>query len=105
MKFSQIDTDRNILANAMQAYLDDYDPSVSDNGGSGGGTTGSEDTDPNDCASENRNVNTDETCGDCVSGYSEDDDADCVADEEEENGINWLMIIGVGAVAAFALLG
>jgi len=101
-KFSDIDPDRNTLATAMQADLDDYDPSVSDNGG----TTGSEDTDPNDCASENRNVNTDETCGDCVSGYSEDDDSNCVTDEpEEEKKTNWILYGGIAAVAAFALLG
>jgi len=106
-KFSQIDIDRNTLANAMQAELDAQDLSVSDSG-SGGGTTGSEDTDPNDCASENRNVNTDETCGDCLSGYSEDDDSICVADEpeEEEKKTNWLLYGGIAAaVAAFAFMG
>ena len=117
-KFSKIDPNRNILANAMQADLDNYlSPSApsgyftpsAPNSGSGGGTTGSEDTDPNDCASENRNVNTDETCGDCISGYSEDDDSNCVIDEpedepEEEKKTNWLLYGGIAAVAVFALM-
>ena len=64
-----------------------------------------EDTDPNDCASEHRAVNDDETCGDCQTGYSEDADGNCIADETEEAGTNWLLYGGIAAVAAFALLG
>ena len=63
-----------------------------------------EDTDPNDCASEHRAVNDDDTCGDCLSGYTEDTDGDCIADETEEAGTNWLLYGGIAAVAAFALL-
>jgi len=82
--------------------------SGSGTGGSGsGGTGGSGETDPNDCASENRELNTDDTCGDCLSGYTEDTDGDCIADEpeEEEKGVNWLLWGGIAAVAAFAFMG
>lgn len=63
-----------------------------------------DDYDPNDCASEHRAVN-DETCGDCQTGYSEDADGNCIADETEETGTNWLMMGGIAALAAFAFLG
>jgi hypothetical protein len=71
------------------------------------GTGGSEDTDTNDCASENRAVNTDDTCGDCITGYTEDTAGTCIADEpaEEEEETNWLLWGGIAAVAAFALIG
>ena len=39
------------------------------------------DTDPNDCAGENRVKGTDDVCGSCLSGYTEDDTGMCVADE------------------------
>ena len=61
--------------------------------------------DPLGCANENRVIDAD-ACGDCATGYEENDDGDCVAvstdDEEEEEGLD-PMLIG-GAVAGVALL-
>ena len=54
--------------------------------------------DPNDCATANRTVKDDKTCGDCLSGYAENDAGDCVA-EEEEKETNWLMWGGIAVVA------
>ena len=52
------------------------------------------------CATENRAANTDGTCGDCLSGFTEDDTGTCVADAAEaEEETNWLLYGG-----AFALL-
>lgn len=68
--------------------------------GSNGGSNGS---DPNDCAGENRALNTDNSCGDCLSDYTEDSNGDCIADEaEEEEGTNWLLWGGLAAVAVLA---
>ena len=63
-------------------------------------------TDPNDCASENRAVNDDETCGDCLSGYSEDTAGDCVADEpaDEPDGPNYALWGGIAVVAVIGFL-
>jgi len=97
-KFSDIDPNRNTLATAMQNYLDAHPDSDPDT---------DTDTDPNDCASENRVKETDDSCGDCLSGYTEDETGACVADsdETEEKKTNWLLYGGIAAVAAFALLG
>ena len=54
--------------------------------------------DPNDCATANRTVKDDKTCGDCLSGYAENDAGDCVA-EEEEKETNWLLWGGIAVVA------
>ena len=52
------------------------------------------------CATENRAANTDGTCGDCLSGFIEDDTGTCVVDAAEaEEETNWLLYGG-----AFALL-
>ena len=59
-------------------------------------------TDPNDCASENRAVNDDETCGDCLSGYSEDTAGDCVADEPD--GPNYALWGGIAVVVVIGFL-
>ena len=66
-----------------------------------------DDYDPNNCGSEHRAVNDDETCGDCQTGYSEDADGNCIADETEETegGTNWMLWGGIAALGAFALLG
>lgn len=48
------------------------------------------------CVSENRDTNADGTCGSCSSGYSENEDSVCEADEEEDS--KTLLMIG-GAVA------
>ena len=81
----------------------------STSGGSSGSGSGSKETDPNDCASENRELNTDDTCGDCLSGYTEDTDGDCIADEpeeeEEEKGFNWLLWGGIAVVCMYATMG
>ena len=60
-----------------------------------------------DCASENREDGaTDDVCGACLSGYSEDDTGVCVVSEVAE-GDNKLLYGGIGvgllAVAYFAL--
>ncbi len=55
--------------------------------------------DPNDCATDHRKVKDDKTCGDCVSGYSENDDGDCVAEE----GTNWMLWGGLTVVGVLAL--
>jgi hypothetical protein len=72
-------------------------------------TTEDENEDTNDCASEHRAVNDDDTCGDCITGYSEDTNGDCIVEEEEEEeeeeGTNWLLYGGIAAVAVFALMG
>ena len=80
--------------------------SGSGSGGSNGSGSGNG-TDPNDCANEKRAVNTDTTCGDCLSGYTEDTAGVCIADEpeEEEKKTNWLLWGGIAAVAAFAFMG
>ena len=48
------------------------------------------------CVIENRDTNEDGTCGSCSSGYSENEDGVCEADEEEDS--KTLLMIG-GAVA------
>jgi len=64
-------------------------------GGNGDNGTNGDST----CATENRAANTDGTCGDCLSGFTEDDTGTCVADVAEEEETNWLLYGG-----AFALL-
>tara|TARA_B110000444_G_scaffold260494_1_gene307694 strand:+ start:1348 stop:1899 length:552 start_codon:yes stop_codon:yes gene_type:complete len=64
------------------------------------------DTDPNDCAGENRVKGTDDVCGSCLSGYTEDDTGMCVADEDpadDTEDTNWLLYGGLGAVALVAV--
>ena len=64
------------------------------------------DTDPNDCAGENRVKGTDDVCGSCLSGYTEDDTGVCVADEDpadDTEDTNWLLYGGLGAVALVAV--
>ena len=62
------------------------------------------DADPNDCASENRAVNADKTCGACLTGHLEDADGNCVEDEEEEE-TNWLLYGGMAVIALFLIGG
>ena len=66
------------------------DPVYKNNGGNNGGSSDS------NCSDENRDENADGTCGSCSSGYSENEDSVCEADEEEDS--KTLLMIG-GAVA------
>ncbi|MBO57570.1 MAG: hypothetical protein CMA77_01040 [Euryarchaeota archaeon] len=59
------------------------------------------DADPNDCASENRAVKSDKTCGACLTGYSLVG-GKCIADEEEEE-TDWAMW-GMAGLAIVAVL-
>ena len=62
--------------------------------------------DPNDCATNNQEKNDDDTCGDCLSGFTADATGVCVADEDdEETETNWLLYggIGVAAIAVFMM--
>ena len=104
-KFSDIDPDRNTLATAMQNYLDDADPDSDPDTDPDTDSDTDTDTDPNDCASENRVKETDDSCGDCLSGYTEDETGACVADsdETEEKKTNWLLWGGLAAVGVLAL--
>ena len=67
--------------------------------GNGNGN-GNGNGEPVDCASENREDGaTDDVCGDCLSGFEEDDTGTCVAvaeDEEEES--NTLRNLAIGGV-------
>ena len=67
------------------------------------------DDDPNDCASKKRVKGTDNACGDCLSGFTENATSGvCEADEEEEEEeTNWFMWGGIGAlaVAAYFVMG
>ena len=83
---------RNADANAMQMFIDGCTPNCETSTGA----------DPNGCSNENRKVKADETCGDCLTGHSEDDDGKCVEDEEEEVETNWLLYGGMAAVALLA---
>ena len=70
------------------------------------GSPSNADTDPNDCAGENRVKGTDDVCGSCLSGYTEDDTGMCVADEDpadDTEDTNWLLYGGLGAVALVAV--
>ena len=64
--------------------------------------------DPNDCATANRAKNTDDTCGDCKTGYSEDTTTGlCVADvADEEDAPNYLLYggIAVAGLIAFTMM-
>lgn len=53
-----------------------------------------------DCASENREDGaTDDVCGDCLSGFTEDDTGTCVADaEDEEEKSNTMRNLAIGGV-------
>jgi hypothetical protein len=64
-------------------------------------TNGGNGDDPNDCATANRAKNTDDTCGDCKTGYSEDTTTGlCVADvADEEDAPNYLLYGGIAVVA------
>ena len=70
------------------------------------GSPSNADTDPNDCAGENRVKGTDDVCGSCLSGYTEDDTGVCVADVADvaETETNWLLYGGIGVVALGAVL-
>ena len=72
------------------------DEGTSGNGNGNGGGNG----DPADCASENREDGaTDDVCGDCLSGFTEDDTGTCVADaEDEEEESNFTRNFAIGAV-------
>ena len=74
----------------------------------GGGTPPNGNGEPVDCASENReDGDTEDECGDCLSGYEEDDTGTCVAvaeDEEEDNTMRNLAIGGVIVATAFFYL-
>ena len=61
--------------------------------------------DPNNCASENRQVKNDNTCGDCITGYSVVND-ECVEDAEEqewyEKPLNQVLgVLGVVMLMSF----
>lgn len=59
-------------------------------------------SDPNDCATANRAKNTDDTCGNCLSGYSEDTTTgNCI--EDGPNYALWGGIAAVGAVVMFVI--
>ena len=62
-----------------------------------GGTPPNGNGEPVDCASENReDGDTEDECGDCLSGYEEDDTGACVAvvsDETKET--NWMLYGGI----------
>lgn len=70
------------------------DPVFTNNGGN------NNDSSDSVCSNENRDENTDGTCGSCSSGYSENEDGICEADEEEDS--KTLLIIG-GAVVLGAI--
>ena len=70
------------------------------------GNTNSPTTNPNpkDCPSENREDGADDTeCGECLSGFTEDDTGVCVADAINDEGTNWLMI--GGGIATVVVIG
>ena len=51
------------------------------------------------CSTENRVANTDDTCGDCLAGFTEDDTGVCVADADtDEEETNWLLYGGIAAL-------
>ena len=54
--------------------------------------------------SENREDGADDTeCGECLSGFTEDDTGVCVADAINDEGTNWLMI--GGGIATVVVIG
>ncbi len=70
------------------------------------GTTG-RGTDPNNCAQAHRIKKNDNTCGDCISGYEEDDDNNCVESEPEtetQEGLPVGLILGGVALGGLALV-
>ena len=101
-------TDAEKIADVVQALPDGSYYEVIDcnggntSGGSGSGNgNGNGNGEPVDCASENREDGaTDDVCGDCLSGFEEDDTGTCVAvveDEEEESNTIRNLTIGVAA--------
>jgi len=82
---------------------DGYEPDTTPNSGSVCIAVANDD--PNDCASKNREKKDDDTCGDCLSGYTEDTIGDCVADatDEEKSKLPWIIgaIVVVGGAYYF----
>ena len=65
----------------------------------GGGTPPNGNGEPVDCASENReDGDTEDECGDCLSGYEEDDTGTCVSVPEEEDESNTMRNLAIGGV-------
>ena len=58
--------------------------------------------DPNYCAVSNRVLNDDTTCGDCKSGYEEDENGKCVIIEGE--GFDWGKALMLGSVAVIGFI-
>ena len=71
----------------------------SGNGNANGNGNGNGDEEPVDCASENREDG-EEGCGDCLSGFEEDDTGTCVAvaEDEEEEESNTMRNLAIGGV-------
>ena len=93
-------------ANHYWVLGDGFDSSDSSNGN--GNATGMG-VDPNNCNQANRVKNTDNSCGDCISNYTEDSDGNCISKGSGEvigEGIidNLTSPLGIG-VGAIALLG
>ena len=65
--------------------------------GNGNGN-GNGDEEPVDCASENREDGEEGLCGECLSGYEEDDTGTCVAIVEEEEESNTMRNLAIGGV-------
>lgn len=61
------------------------------------------DADPNDCASENRAVNTDKTCGACLTGHSLVGN-ECVADEDENGILGLSPVVIIGGILGVLLI-
>jgi hypothetical protein len=64
------------------------------------------DDDPTGCIALNRDLPSGDSsdCGDCQTGYTENDDGDCIADADDETGLSPLMIGGMVAAAALLAL-
>ena len=63
------------------------------------GTAEPADSGSSTCSTENRVANTDDTCGDCLAGFTEDDTGVCVADADtDEEETNWLLYGGIAAL-------
>ena len=71
-------------------------PEETEDGTGNGGT-------PKDCSLENREAVAGDTdsCGSCLSGYTEDETGVCVADEVSSEDFNWLLPVGVISVVGF----
>ena len=77
---------------------DGYEPDTTPNSGSECIAVANDD--PNDCASENKTVNADDTCGSCLAGYIDDGTGVCIPDESEPvSETPWILYGGIAAVA------